>query len=200
MRLTRRERDAVRAAAQELGWTPCEFRFAVAFSDRLVGMIGSSAPCRTHGWPHFETPAVYVFPRCCSIHTCFMACAIDVAFISHAGEILALHEAVLPWKVLSCPGAWAALERVSLARVPRGRVGEPSKLTGRARLSMEMRSVHAFGVAGAVCPQPVGLPHGLGHISARLLLSKGASGALLSRTGRPGPRRRDSRTQRDMFR
>ncbi len=38
-----------------------------------------------------------------SIHTFFMRVAIDVAFLSKQGELLAVHENVLPWRVLICP-------------------------------------------------------------------------------------------------
>ena len=147
MRLSRRERDTVRAATRELGWAPCEFRFAVTFSDRLIGMIGSSVSSGSLGCPRFGVPAVYVFPQCRSVHTCFMPYPIDVAFISRAGEVLALHEAVMPWKVIGCANAWAALERVSSAELPHASVGTPPRPGGRAQMSLETERAYFDGPA-----------------------------------------------------
>ena len=59
-------------------------------------------------------PLVMAFPRCSSVHTCFMAYPIDIAFIDRSGNVLACYENVRPWRMCSCPGAWAALERPSI--------------------------------------------------------------------------------------
>ena len=59
-------------------------------------------------------PLVMAFPRCSSVHTCFMAYPIDIAFIDRDGNILARYENVRPWRMCSCLGAWAVLERPSI--------------------------------------------------------------------------------------
>jgi uncharacterized membrane protein (UPF0127 family) len=43
-----------------------------------------------------------------------MAYPIDIAFIDRDGNILARYENVCPWRMCSCPGAWAVLERPSI--------------------------------------------------------------------------------------
>ena len=43
-----------------------------------------------------------------------MAYPIDIAFIDRDGNILARYENVCPWRMCSCPGAGAALERSSI--------------------------------------------------------------------------------------
>ena len=84
-------------ALNRLGWTPAEFVVAESFVMRLRGL-----------------PLVMAFPRCSSVHTCFMAYSIDIAFIDARGNILARYENVCPWCMCSCPGAWAVLERPSI--------------------------------------------------------------------------------------
>ena len=77
-------------ALNRLGWTPAEFVVAL----------------------------VMAFPRCSSVHTCFMAYPIDIAFIDARGYVLVCYENVRPWRMCSCPGAWAVLERPSILATP----------------------------------------------------------------------------------
>lgn len=63
-------------------------------------------------------PLVMAFPRCSSVHTCFMAYPVDIAFIDRDGNVLARYENVRPWHMCSCPGAWAVLERPSILATP----------------------------------------------------------------------------------
>ena len=84
-------------ALNRLGWSPAEFMVAESFGARLRGL-----------------PLVMAFPCCSSVHTCFMAYPIDIAFIDCSGNILARYENVRPWRMCSCPGAWAVLERPSI--------------------------------------------------------------------------------------
>ncbi len=112
MRTTAREREAVRAAVRSLGWEPCELRFATGFFERLRGLMGAVGQGRACN------PAVLVFPRCSSVHTCFMPCAIDVAFIAKDGTVLTYYERVPPWRLLRHADAWAVLEQISIARRP----------------------------------------------------------------------------------
>lgn len=99
-------------ALNRLGWTPAEFVVAESFAVRLRGMLGR-CPVAANG-----LPLVMAFPRCSSVHTCFMAYPIDVAFIDRNGNILARHENVLSWRMCSHPCAWAALERPSILVSP----------------------------------------------------------------------------------
>lgn len=99
-------------ALNRLGWTPAEFVVAESFAVRLRGMLGRR-PVAANG-----LPLVMAFPRCSSVHTCFMAYPIDIAFIDARGNILARYENVCPWCMCSCPGAWAVLERPSILATP----------------------------------------------------------------------------------
>ena len=99
-------------ALNRLGWTPAEFVVAESFGARLRGMLGR-VPIAPGG-----LPLVMAFPRCSSVHTCFMAYPIDIAFIDARGSVLALYEGVRPWRMCSCPGAWAVLERPSIQLSP----------------------------------------------------------------------------------
>lgn len=99
-------------ALNRLGWTPAEFVVAESFTVRLRGMLGRR-PIAASG-----LPLVMAFPCCSSVHTCFMAYPIDIAFIDRNGNVLACYENVRPWRMCSCPGAWAALERPSLIVSP----------------------------------------------------------------------------------
>jgi hypothetical protein len=82
-------------ALNRLGWTPAEFVVAESFAVRLRGMLGR-CPVAANG-----LPLVMAFPRCSSVHTCFMAYPIDIAFIDRDGNILACYENVRPWRMCS---------------------------------------------------------------------------------------------------
>lgn len=97
-------------AMRELGWDDCELRVAEHFFTRLTGLIGAMGDL-----PAGRSPYVLGFPRCSSVHTCFMVCPIDVAFLDGEGGIIAVHVAVPPWRLLRCPTAASVLERLSLA-------------------------------------------------------------------------------------
>lgn len=99
-------------ALDRLGWTPAEFVVAESFAVRLRGMLGRS-PIAANG-----LPLVMAFPCCSSVHTCFMAYPIDIAFIDRNGNILACYENVRPWRMCAHPGAWAVLERPSILAIP----------------------------------------------------------------------------------
>ena len=99
-------------ALERLGWTPAEFVVAESFAVRLRGMLGRS-PIAANG-----LPLVMAFSCCSSVHTCFMAYPIDIAFIDRNGNVLARYENVRPWRMCSHPGAWAALECPSILVSP----------------------------------------------------------------------------------
>lgn len=77
-------------ALNRLGWTPAEFVVAESFTVRLRGMLGRR-PIAASG-----LPLVMAFPRCSSVHTCFMAYPIDIAFIDRSGNVLERYEKRLP--------------------------------------------------------------------------------------------------------
>lgn len=93
---------------ETLGWQPAHLVVAERFCDRLLGM--TVRPPVTAG----GLPLAMAFPRCASVHTCFMRYPLDVVFIDRRGDILRVCESVVPWRLLSCAGAFAALERASL--------------------------------------------------------------------------------------
>lgn len=93
---------------ETLGWQPAHLVVAERFCDRLLGM--TVRPPVTAG----GLPLAMAFPRCASVHTCFMRYPLDVVFIDRGGDILRVCESVVPWRLLSCAGAFAALERASL--------------------------------------------------------------------------------------
>ena len=99
-------------ALNRLGWTPAEVVVAESFTVRLRGMLGRR-PIAASG-----LPLVMAFPRCSSVHTCFMAYPIDIAFIDRNGNVLACYESVRPWSICSHPCAWATLERPSIFTAP----------------------------------------------------------------------------------
>ena len=117
-------------ALNRLGWTPAEFVVAESFAVRLRGMLGRcpvaygivrSGGVKTAVMEMSAAsglPLVMAFPRCSSVHTCFMAYPIDIAFIDRNGNVLVCYENVRPWRMCSCPSAWAALERPSIIVSP----------------------------------------------------------------------------------
>lgn len=47
------------------------------------------------------------FPRCASIHTCFMRGNIDVVFLDAKNVVVALHPDVRPWRIVNAGSAAA---------------------------------------------------------------------------------------------
>lgn len=76
-------------------------REARGFVERFRGLMLERDPSRC-----------YLFiPRCRSVHTFFMRLAIDVVFIDDASRIVAVREAVKPWRLVFGPStARATLE------------------------------------------------------------------------------------------
>jgi uncharacterized membrane protein (UPF0127 family) len=50
------------------------------------------------------------FPRCASIHTCFMRGNIDVVFLDEENVVVSLHPDVRPWRFVNARNAASALE------------------------------------------------------------------------------------------
>lgn len=111
-----------------LGWRPARLHVAERFCDRLLGMT-VRRPQTGEG-----EPLVMAFPRCASVHTCFMRYPLDIAFVDREGRVLRLAEGIGPWRSVRCPGAVAVLERAapsrgedaSHGRGPRGGSERPS--------------------------------------------------------------------------
>lgn len=77
-------------------------RRATSVRDRLRGLLGTAALPRGQ--------ALHIEP-CSSIHTFFMAYAIDVLFLDRDGRVLRAIEALAPWRAtLPVFGARAVLE------------------------------------------------------------------------------------------
>ena len=121
-------REALERALDELGWRPAELVVARGFAPRLLGMTVRD-PVGRGG-----LPLVMAFPSCQSVHTCFMRYPLDIACVDVHGRVLALYEGVRPWRMVSCPGAEAVLERVSLLEADGGRVLAPCSRRGAASM------------------------------------------------------------------
>ena len=98
---------SVDRALTSLGWMGC-VRWRRTFAERLFGMT-SMPPVNEEGLPN-----IAVFPQCSSVHTAFMPFSLDIAFIDKDGRVLALHEGVRPWHMVSYASAQAVLERASV--------------------------------------------------------------------------------------
>lgn len=95
---------------------------AVGFFERLQGLFSK----RVKG-------DVLLIAPCCSIHTFGMECPIDVAFVDKQGVVVESIEALPPFRLRKCPGAYGVLERrvagnVSQADVPWFKKGEEVEL------------------------------------------------------------------------
>ncbi len=83
-------------------------RTALAFRDRLCGMIGRNFTA--------DMDAM-IFPRCNAVHTFFMRGRIDVVFLDGNGEVVALSRNLRPWQ--PCVGCRKA---VTVIELPPGRI------------------------------------------------------------------------------
>lgn len=105
-----------RRALRALGWEPARLLVAESFLQRLVGMLALDS-CEgakpVDAGPSARPPVVMAFPRCSSVHTCFMRSPIDVAFIDRDGRVLSVCQGVPPWRIRACRGAASVLERLS---------------------------------------------------------------------------------------
>lgn len=113
-----------RRALRALGWEPARLLVAESFLQRLVGMLaldpreGAKPTGAGPGTgPSARLSVVMAFPRCSSVHTCFMRSPIDVAFIDREGHVLSVCQGVPPWRIRTCRGAASVLERLSRWRI-----------------------------------------------------------------------------------
>lgn len=71
------------------------------FASRLLGLMGRRELGDRRLW----------FPRCTSLHTCFMRAPLDIVFLDAQRTIVAIHEDVRPWRfVFGGDRAASALE------------------------------------------------------------------------------------------
>ena len=66
-------------------------QIAETFFPRLIGLVGRN---------ELRDDEALLFPRCNSIHTCFMRFPIDIVFMAHDGTVLEIVEALKPWRCL----------------------------------------------------------------------------------------------------
>lgn len=93
---------AAERALAALGWEG-GLEVARSFTQRLLGFTVRRE----------SDGSVLAFPRCSSVHTCFMRFPLDIAFVDAAGKVLLLAREVAPWRVVSYPGASMVLERAA---------------------------------------------------------------------------------------
>lgn len=78
---------------------------------RVIGLMGK----RT-----ISPDAAYLFPRCTSIHTCFMRVPIDVVFLDSSLQVLGV-ETLAPWHLSQRPrGTHAIIETAAHAADAKG--------------------------------------------------------------------------------
>lgn len=80
-----------------------QLRVAASFLDRLCGLM--PLPWRR------ASRGPLAFPNCSSVHTFGMDVPIDVAFVRDDCVVIKTVQAMLPSRVVSCPGACLALEQ-----------------------------------------------------------------------------------------
>ena len=100
-------------AIRSLGWADGDITVAERPLARLLGMIVQDPEAA------LARRLILVFPRCASVHTCFMRHPLDIAFLDDSGAVLELHERVGPWRFLSCRAAAFVLERLTPGNDPK---------------------------------------------------------------------------------
>ena len=74
---------------------------ASGFRDRLLGLMGKRDLSDARVW----------FPKCSSVHTCFMLAPIDIVFLDRDRVVVSLHEEARPWRFFrGARGADSVLE------------------------------------------------------------------------------------------
>lgn len=96
-----------RIAMAHVGWSASRIIEANTFFKRLRGLIGAS--------PELCVGDALWFPKCSSVHTFFMGCALDIVFADKEGGVLLSLKGVPPCRVVRCRGASFVLERFSVS-------------------------------------------------------------------------------------
>lgn len=96
-----------------LGWENMRVVTAQTFFERLLGLLAPvyGAGMRADG-------VAIVFPCCSSVHTWFMKRDLDIVFLDRKGAMLRVYWDVKPGRLIFCPGASLAIERVSTKEFP----------------------------------------------------------------------------------
>lgn len=102
---------AIERALATLGWEGSQVEVEDTFLRRLLGF--TVRPMMTRD----RQPLVLAFPRCRSVHTCFMRFPLDIAFVSGEGEVLLLASNVGPWRFVCAEGE-LVLERATCFSPP----------------------------------------------------------------------------------
>lgn len=68
-------------------------KVATSFWLRAMGLMGKSAIPAEYG-------AGLFFPKCTSLHTCFMKFPLDILFLDAEGQVLAIRRRVRPWTLM----------------------------------------------------------------------------------------------------
>ncbi len=79
-----------------------EYVYLTSYLSRLRGMLFRKRSSDT-----------YILTPCNSIHTCFMKCAIDVAFVDRGGVVIEVVRNLQPMKLYKNKRAYATCERVA---------------------------------------------------------------------------------------
>ena len=79
-------------------------KVAAGFLQRARGLIGRPAG-------YLSADQMMCFPQCSSVHTFWMRCSIDVAFLDDGGTVLKVVRSLPPWRICRCRGAVLACER-----------------------------------------------------------------------------------------
>jgi hypothetical protein len=77
---------------------------AQRFWPRLRGLLGKRA---------LATGEALLLSPCSNVHTCFLRFAIDIVFLNKAGDVVAIHAGVRPWRVRFAREAYSCLELAS---------------------------------------------------------------------------------------
>lgn len=104
---------AIDRAIRSLGWADGAVTVAERPLARLLGMIVQDPEAA------LARRLILAFPRCASVHTCFMRRPLDIAFLDDSGAVLELQERVAPWRFLSCRAAAFVLERLTPGNDPK---------------------------------------------------------------------------------
>ena len=91
---------------------------AHGFMSRLAGLL-TRPPLR-------ENEALYLVP-CAGVHTFFMRYSIDVAFVNHEGQVIAIVNHLKPFRMASCWRAHGAVE-FAAGEAARQGIAEGSRL------------------------------------------------------------------------
>lgn len=73
-----------------------QVKVATTFWIRAMGLMGKRSVPEAYG-------AGLFFPKCCSLHTCFMKFPLDVVFLDADGNVLAHRKQVRPWSIVKGP-------------------------------------------------------------------------------------------------